>query len=105
MSQISVEVCDHCGKRVDDHSAEAGWIRIGNTISRSRGETNVNGAWTKDLISGKPDFCSIECLVKALDATRVADHTLDDRHLEEALRKAHTLDDSEEALRKAGARS
>lgn len=62
--------CDHCGKRVANGYAEAGWLYIRGAISRSRGYYG-QGSYATDYLGGdEHDFCSIECLTGALDKAR-----------------------------------
>lgn len=73
MAQVTMTKCDHCEKRVDNPYQHPGWIQLG--ASRGMGPvhlsraTGVYGAssYETDFVDGVSDFCSIDCLVAALD--------------------------------------
>jgi hypothetical protein len=68
--KVSIDVCDHCGDRTDNACSQAGWIHLHGNLARYRGIRETT--WTSDFLTGQLDFCSIDCLVAALDARRAA---------------------------------
>ena len=67
MSKVSMDQCDGCKKVVENRFKEPGWISLAATsISRSVGVFGQS-AYETDYLRNVEDFCSIDCLVKALD--------------------------------------
>lgn len=70
--RVEMTRCDHCGKRVENPYAERGWIQLTYdsvkpvSVSRSTGEYK-NGCYQSDFLQRVVDFCSVTCLVAALD--------------------------------------
>jgi len=65
---VILSQCDHCKKKTENRCAERGWIYLGQptSISRSVGRMGKLG-YDTDFLSHVRDFCSITCLVAALD--------------------------------------
>lgn len=81
MSRRTMDECDHCGKRVENHYAEAGWIHIEGAILRSHGRYDKKrGCYATDYLdghSGARDYCNIGCFIGALDHKRLERETED----------------------------
>jgi len=76
MGAVTMTQCDHCKKMVEKPYAERGWIQFNGgaadyaiAISRSHGIYGPS-SYRTDFLERISDFCSIECLVAALDAKR-----------------------------------
>ncbi len=64
MSKIKKDKCDFCGKEVDNHCAQQGWIVIEGVIVRYLG-TYKNGCYQSIFHEKRDfDFCSFSCLQK-----------------------------------------
>ena len=71
MGKITMTTCDHCRKMVENPFKERGWIQLGigvEKVSITR-STGVYGrsSYENDYLGAVTDFCSIACLVAALD--------------------------------------
>jgi hypothetical protein len=71
MGTVTMWKCDHCDKRVDNPYQHRGWISIGDpgkqvSVGRATGVFGKS-AYESDYLSKVSDFCSIDCLVAALD--------------------------------------
>jgi hypothetical protein len=72
VASITKYRCDHCGKEVEDIFLENGWIRFQGSVTRSWGRRKNGGTGDPltDYIGGSPEFCSVTCLVGALNTLR-----------------------------------
>jgi hypothetical protein len=74
MSTKQMSECEFCARRVDNHYAAEGWIRVGGAVSRAHGVYDTKaGCYATDFIErvgGDLDFCSLACFVGALDKKR-----------------------------------
>lgn len=71
MSNVTVNQCDGCGKRVENSYQEPGWIRFEGSFSRSVGKwmkSSYGTAYIERASNGASHFCSLQCLEKKLDA-------------------------------------
>jgi len=74
MGQVTMTACDHCKRKVENPNEHRGWITLGGTdhilekvyVKRSTGTFGQN-SFESDYVDRVTDFCSIECLVAALD--------------------------------------
>jgi hypothetical protein len=86
MGQITMTTCDHCQTKVENPNEHRGWISLGGTehilervhIKRTTGVFN-GSSFDSDYIDRASDFCSVACLVAALD--KKAREREDDRAL------------------------
>lgn len=72
MARVEKFRCDHCGKEVEDPYLENGWLKFDGAISRSWGirRRGRDGDAQTDYIGKSSEFCSVKCLVAALDKIR-----------------------------------
>jgi len=72
VASITKYRCDHCGKEVEDIFLENGWIRFQGSVTRAWGRRKNGGTGDPltDYIGGSPEFCSVQCLVAALNTLR-----------------------------------
>ena len=75
MSQATMDKCDHCGKKVEDHYAERDWIRLTglSSVAITIGRRKDKHAETRfrSGIGGSGaaiDFCDTKCLLGWLKA-------------------------------------
>jgi len=73
MGQVTMWKCDHCGKVVENPCKERGWIQLSPSngthkvsVCRSTGVYNKS-SYENDFLQNVSDFCSVVCLVAALD--------------------------------------
>ena len=71
MSDASISKCDGCGSTVMNSYEAPGWLAFSGSITRSVGRYSKKGGHFETAFIEKKvnklDFCSVECLVKALD--------------------------------------
>jgi hypothetical protein len=72
VASITKYRCDHCAKEVEDPYLENGWLRFQGHITRMWGtrKHGTQGDGKTDYIGGNSEFCSVRCLVAALDKLR-----------------------------------
>jgi hypothetical protein len=72
VARVTKHRCDHCQKEVEDPYLEEGWLAINGSLTRSWGvrkQGNRGDAQT-DFIEPNPEYCTVNCMVLALDAQR-----------------------------------
>jgi hypothetical protein len=68
MSDITMQRCDHCKKVAENCRATRGWIHFNKRVSIGRATGHYDKtAYESDYLQEVEDFCSIACLVGALD--------------------------------------
>lgn len=72
MATVTKYRCDFCKREEEDPHLVNGWITVQGSISRSWGvrARGREGDARADYLGGNPEFCSVECMVAALDAYR-----------------------------------
>lgn len=69
---VTMKACDGCGKKVENPYQHEGWIQLTAhsvepiEISRSTGRYGKS-SYETDYLQRVRDFCSVDCLVRALD--------------------------------------
>jgi hypothetical protein len=66
MSEKTIYCCESCPKTTDNNTATKGWIRLTGSISRAHGVVRDCNYVTDYVEGGNHDYCSLECLDKAL---------------------------------------
>ena len=67
---VTMYKCEGCGIAAEVPGAHNGWIQFQGPFTRSRAFWNGITYAADFLPSGGHDFCSLNCLMRALDAKR-----------------------------------